>query len=61
VSITEDATISRTRSDGGATVVRVDAITYRAGEVLQPFRVKKGYYLVRPWLSLVVNGAAVNT
>jgi hypothetical protein len=26
VSITEDATISRTRSDVGATVVRVDAI-----------------------------------
>jgi hypothetical protein len=26
VSITEDATMSRTRSDGGATVVRVDAI-----------------------------------
>ena len=26
VSITEDATISRTRSEGGATVVRVDAI-----------------------------------
>ena len=26
VSITEDATISRTRSDGGATVVRVEAI-----------------------------------
>ena len=26
VSITEDATISRTRLDGGATVVRVDAI-----------------------------------
>jgi hypothetical protein len=26
VSITEDATISRTRSEGGANVVRVDAI-----------------------------------
>lgn len=26
VSITEDATMSRTRLDGGATVVRVDAI-----------------------------------
>jgi hypothetical protein len=26
VSITEDATMSRTRFDGGATVVRVDAI-----------------------------------
>jgi hypothetical protein len=26
VSITEDATISRTRSEGGATVVREDAI-----------------------------------
>jgi hypothetical protein len=26
VSITEDATMSRTRSEGGATVVRLDAI-----------------------------------
>jgi hypothetical protein len=31
VSITEDATMSRTRSEGGATVVRVDAIVYYAG------------------------------
>ena len=44
VSITEDATMSRTRSDGGATVVRVDAITYRAGEENLPLRVKRGYY-----------------
>jgi len=27
VSITEDATISRTRSEGGAVIVREDAIT----------------------------------
>jgi len=31
VSITEDATMRRTRSEGGATVVRVDAIVYFAG------------------------------
>ena len=55
VSITEDATISRTRSDGGATVVRVDAITYCAGKVVLPLRLTKGHYLVRPWLSLVPN------
>jgi hypothetical protein len=60
VSITEDATMSRTRSDGGATVVRVDAITYRAGKMFLPLRVKKGSYLVRPWLSLVLDDAAVN-
>jgi hypothetical protein len=28
VSITEDATMSRTRSEGGATVVRVDAMAW---------------------------------
>ena len=43
VSITEDATISRTRSDGGATVVRVDAITYRAGKENLPLCVKRAY------------------
>jgi hypothetical protein len=32
VSITEDATMSRTRSEGGATVVREEAITKIAGE-----------------------------
>jgi hypothetical protein len=60
VSITEDATMSRTRSDGGATVVRVDAINYCASKVVLPLRVKKGYYSVRPWLSLVLDEAAVN-
>ena len=60
VSITEDATISRTRSDGGATVVRVDAITYCASKVVLPLRFEKGYYPVRPWLSLVLDDSAVN-
>jgi hypothetical protein len=31
VSITEDATMSRTRFEGGATIVRVDAIVIGAG------------------------------
>ena len=60
VSITEDATMSRTRSDGGATVVRVDAITYCASKVFLPLRVPKGLYPVRPWLSLVLDDASVN-
>jgi hypothetical protein len=60
VSITEDATMSRTRSDGGATVVLVDAITYCASNVFLPLSVPEGLYPVRPWLSLVLSGAAVN-
>jgi hypothetical protein len=58
VSITEDATMSRTRSDGGATVVRVDAIT--DAPALLPLRSKKGHFLVRPWLSLVLVYTSVN-
>jgi len=60
VSITEDATMRRTRSDGGATVVRVDAITYCASQVFLPLRVEKGSFSRRPWLSLVLGDAAVN-
>lgn len=42
VSITEDATMSRTRSDGGATVVREDAIRAGAGEESAAFQIGEG-------------------
>ena len=47
--------MSRTRSDGGATVVRVDAITYRASEEYLPLRVEKGS-LSRPPLAEFSSG-----
>ncbi len=59
VSITEDATMSRTRSDGGATVVRVDAIT-NVRLYVSAAQSPKGYCPVRPWLSLVLDDAEVN-
>jgi hypothetical protein len=59
VSITEDATISRTRSDGGATIVRVDAI-YRCAGMFLPLKVQRAHFLVRPWLSLVLLDTPVN-
>jgi hypothetical protein len=59
VSITEDATISRTRSEAGANVVRVDAI------VILPERwpAFSGYgaeNFARPAVSLLLNRSRVN-
>jgi hypothetical protein len=59
VSITEDATISRTRSDGGATVVREEAI------VKVPARrpanyIPWGAITRRPALSVCLNRSRVN-
>jgi len=42
VSITEDATMSRTRLDGGATVVREDAIRAVAGKDSAAFQIGEG-------------------
>ena len=44
VSITEDATMSRTRSDGGATVVRVDAITNAPASAFLPLRLQRAHF-----------------
>jgi hypothetical protein len=60
VSITEDATMSLTRSDGGATVVRVDAIYGCVGNAFLPLKLHRAYFLLRPWLSLVLAEAPVN-
>jgi len=60
VSITEDATMSLTRSDGGATVVRVDAIYGCVGNAFLPLKLHRAYFLLRPWLSLVLADAPVN-
>ena len=59
VSITEDATMSRTRSDGGATIVRVDAI-YKCAGMFLPLKLHRAHFLVRPWLSLVLLDTPVN-
>jgi hypothetical protein len=59
VSITEDATMSRTRFDGGATVVLVDAIVW----VLLPFcddQRRGAQAAVRPGLSLFPDEMSVN-
>ena len=59
VSITEDATMSRTRSEGGATVVRVDAITdLPAFSAVQLS--KERNIAVRPGLSVCLNEDSVN-
>jgi hypothetical protein len=60
VSITEDATMSLTRSDGGATVVRVDAIYECVGNTFLPSKLHRAHFLVRPWLSLVPPDTPVN-
>jgi hypothetical protein len=43
VSITEDATISRTRSEGGATVVREDPIAKAPAQFAGILSILKGY------------------
>jgi len=60
VSITEDATMSRTRSDGGATIVRVDAITNAPAICLCRSYYSEPTFPVRPWLSLVLVDTPVN-
>src|SRR5450631_628167 len=59
VSITEDATISRTRSEGGATVVREDAIRMcrRENSAVQ---YPESEIAVRPGLSVCLNCISVN-
>ena len=60
VSITEDATMSRTRLDGGATVVRVDAIvrvpSLEGTDALE----LGGPTTARPALSLCPDESSVN-
>jgi hypothetical protein len=56
VSITEDATMSRTRSEGGATVVREEAIT-KLPASSQPVEVPWGEILCFPCPPLAENRA----
>jgi hypothetical protein len=60
VSITEDATMSRTRSDGGATIVRVDAITDASATCNCRLSFPRATFPLRPWLSLVLPDTPVN-
>ena len=59
VSITEDATMSRTRLDGGATVVRVDAIV-RVPSLEPVLWNRESSTAARPALSLFPNESSVN-
>jgi hypothetical protein len=59
VSITEDATMSRTRLETGATVVRVDAIVEVPAQ--KPALQEKGYITACPSVSLSLNYIRVNT
>jgi hypothetical protein len=61
VSITEDATISRTRLEGGATVVREDPIAINAGENPAAYHPLGGpYFTERPAMSLFLKRWSVN-
>ena len=59
VSITDDATISRTRLEGGATVVRLDAIL-RVSARLPAFWSQGEQKSLPPSLSLLLNRCLVN-
>jgi hypothetical protein len=55
--------MSRTRSGGGGTVVREEAISKIAGggpAIFNSFWAKSSAFPVRPWLSLEPNDAGVN-
>ena len=59
VSITEDATMRRTRSEGGATVVRVDAIVCvpaKFGGYISP----ESLFVRGPSVSVCLNEGGVN-
>jgi hypothetical protein len=59
VSITEDATMSLTRSEGGATVVREDAMVW--APVFEPaVDYPKSVIVVRPAVSLCLKQSGVN-
>ena len=60
MSITDDATIRRTRSEGGATVVRVDAIVIVTVGGYRCSNSKKAPPPLRPWLSLCLIDGSVN-
>jgi hypothetical protein len=59
VSITEDATMSLTRSEGGPTVVRVDAMA-RVPERLPAIYIPKSAIIRGPWVSVCPNWGGVN-